>query len=367
MNIYLPLAILLTLICFGFRFNEKNSKRALWITMMIACAVLAVRYGFGPDYVNYWDIYSGIRGSNVEGYTGTGSSTESAFLYVLSAFPSYTSFIVTFTLLLFMANTLYIHKYVNPRYYWLAILFMFIEPTFLLLELVAMRSAIGAILFIIALFFLLKGKRLIYIALIILASLIHTSCIVLVLLVFLNTSKKSILFNNLLPFVCLALAVLTILLGQNFSVEGLVDYAVDTIEELNRYEGYQDSIGGVVQSLNSFLFKIMSFVILLYLTNAGKKEMAPDYVIIYKIAVFTAMIQIIFGQSLIGDRYLMILNIVYISAIARSILTKQIIDYKIVLSIIAIIAVYMLYSKMGRDYNVSYLVYHTVFSAPYIP
>ena len=367
MNVYIPLALLVALICYFFRANEEKAKQALWITMAIACAVLAVRYEFGPDYFNYRAIFEGIHSSDVEGYTGRGQSAEKAFLYFISIFPSYTAFILFLTIILFICNTYFISRYISPKYYSVAILFMFLEPTFLLLELVAMRAALGAVLFVIAFDQLLRGKRLIYIGVIFLASLFHTSIILLAPLVLLNTNNKSILLNRWLPIVCLVLAVIIVSSGVNFLVLGLVDFAMDSVEELNRYEGYLDSIGNVGQSIFTLLFRGMSFVILYYLAIAGRNEKDPQYIIIYKLAVLASIIQLILGQSLLGDRYLMYFNIVYITAIARSLSSPQVFDKRIILLLIAAISLYILYNKMGRDYNESLLVFHTIFNAPVIP
>ena len=367
MNIYIPLALLAALICYFFRANEKKAIRAFVFTMIVACFVLAIRYEFGPDYFNYRDIYYGVHGSVVEGYTGAGASTEMTFLYFLSYFPSYTSFIVFLTVALFLVNTLFIAKYVAPKYFWIAILFMFLEPTFLLLEMVALRSAIGAILFVVAFFFLLKGKRLIYASLIVLASLIHTSCIVLLVFALFSKNRNSIIFNQWLPFICLAAALVTIVLGDNFIVSGIVEFALDNVEELNRYEDHEAVVGGVVQSLFSVLFRVMSFIIFLFLSLSARKETDGQYILIYKIAIAAVMIQLIFGQSLIGDRYLMILDIIYICAIIRSLDVKQIIDPRIVLMLIAMISIYMMYSKLSKPYNESFLVYRSIFDAPLIP
>lgn len=335
--------------------------------MLITCAVLAVRYEFGPDYFNYRGIFEGLQGSDVNSYTGKGQSAEKPFLVLLSLFPSFTAFVVFLTAILFAANTFIINKYVNPRYFWIAVLFMFLEPTFLLLELVAMRAAIAAVLFIIAFEQLINGRRLLYVGIILFASLFHTSAVVLVLLALLNTKNRSVLFTTWLPFVCLILALFSVVLGVNFVVVGFVDFAVDTVEEMNRYQGYVENVGSVSQSVNTILFRLLTFLIMLYLTRAGASEKDPKYVLIYKIGVIAILIQLIFGQSLIGDRYLMVFNILYICAITRSCMSKQFIDKRIVLLIIAIISSYMLYQKMGRDYNESYLVFHTIFSAPYIP
>ena len=155
--------------------------------------------------------------------------------------------------------------------------------------------------------------------------------------------------------------------GVNFLVLGLVDFAMDSVEELNRYEGYLDSIGNVGQSIFTLLFRGMSFVILYYLAIAGRNEKDPQYIIIYKLAVLASIIQLILGQSLLGDRYLMYFNIVYITAIARSLSSPQVFDKRIILLLIAAISLYILYNKMGRDYNESLLVFHTIFNAPVIP
>ena len=111
----------------------------------------------------------------------------------------------------------------------------------------------------------------------------------------------------------------------------------------------------------------MSVAIAFYLAWAGKHETNKEFIILYKIAVIAAFVQIVFRQSMIADRYFMCFNPLYIAAILRSLkMTRK--EYGIIILIfVSIISLYIFSSKMSRSYAVHFQVYHTIFETPRIP
>ena len=200
MNIYIPLGLLLSLLCFFFRKNEKKAKKAFFFAMILTCIFAMIRYEFGPDYFNYRDIYEGIQGADINNYVGRGMSVEKPFLFLLQLFPLYTLFVMGLTVLWFSTNTFFLKKYLPYQYIWIVVLYFFAKTDYFLDSLVAMRTTLCAALFIVAVFFLIRNRRLLYVTCIVIASLFHTSAIALLPLVFLNTNRNSLLFKDVVIF-----------------------------------------------------------------------------------------------------------------------------------------------------------------------
>lgn len=366
MDIYIPLALLICIFCFFLRGNHKVVERFFTISIIIVWILMSVRYEFGPDYQNYRNIYEGVRGEgNLEGYTGIGQSVESLFLRFLQLFPSFTSFIVFLTTFWFGVNLYIIKKYIESRYYWVVILYFFFNANYLLSSLVAMRTALCGCLFMVALLFLLRGKRFIYIAIILLASLIHSSTIILVVLVFLNGKNNSLFFKLGFALGFGLIAMISFLMGENVVMGLFAEYMIDNIDSFEHYSSYEFTT--LSRSFNTFVFRIMSLTILFYLILSGKKETESTYIIMYKIGIVAALFLLIFGQNMISDRFLLILNPIFIVSLTRSIGKNMDSINVLIFVFLMVISIYIFYNKMIQEYSESFLKYQSVFSAPYIP
>ena len=371
MNVYLPLALVLALLCFLMRNNEARAKRAFMWSFLVAFVLAAIRYQFGPDYDSYWTIFDSIHGVDVATYTSVGSSAEKWFLYYISFFPKYTVFIIANTFLWFLANYLFLSKYIKGSDSWLIILYFFFNITYFRLSMVAMRSAMSAFLFFFALLVLFSGKkytRLLYLAIVLFAGQFHTSCLAMAPLVFLSSSKKSFFFSPWLLIVATLVALSAFALGHNVVVERLGEMVVDNVDAMSRYseeEGYE--FGTVSNTLNSLLFMMANLVIAYYLSLSGGKETDPSFVYIYKIAIVAAIVQLVFGQGMIQERFFMFFNPCYLAALIRSKYKSPQVFNVLVFILIAASSLYIMYAKMSLNYSQSFLFYHTIFSAPYIP
>lgn len=373
MNVYIPLAILLAFFCFSLRRNEAQAKRAFMWSFFVVFVFAAIRYQFGPDYDSYWNIYENIKGTDLNDYTSFGAHAEKLFLNYLSVFPSYTFFIIVNTLLWFLANYLFLSKYSKGADSWLIVLYFFFNTTYFRLSMVAMRSAMSAFIFTFALLYFLKyrerkSSRLVFAALILFAGQFHTSCLALIPLAFLTTSNKSVFFSPWLLVVAGLIGIISFAMGENVFVQVVGDFIVDNVDSMSRYseeEGYV--FGGVTGTFFTLVFMVTTLVIAYYLIQAGKKESDPTYIVIYKIAILASMVQLMFGQGMIQERYFMFFNPCYIVALLRAKEKNAYILNMLVLIIVAASSIYIMQAKMSRNYSRSFQEYHTIFSAPSIP
>ena len=132
MNVYIPLGLILTLLCYLCSKNEVSARKAFIFSMFAAFLFAAFRFEFGPDYFNYNAIYDSIQGADIDSYTGKGMSVEKPFLILLSLFPNFTSFVIFLAVLWVIPVAYFLSRYVSPSYYWIAVLSIFVKYQFLI-------------------------------------------------------------------------------------------------------------------------------------------------------------------------------------------------------------------------------------------
>ena len=370
MNVYIPLGIILAFFCFFAREDKKLVNSVFIVSFLAMLVFLTLRYQFGPDYISYLTTFESIQGEDVSLYTGVGASSERGFLYYLSLFPYFTLFIFVNAVFWLFANYNVLHKYVNATEYWIVVLYIFFNNTYLKLSTVAMRSTMVAFIFMFAFMFLMRERkidRIIYVALILLAGQFHTTGLALIPFVFINSKNTSILFNKIFIGVIALIGFVSFFAGNNVILQYVSEYVMDNIEAFDRYADDDVSIGVVSFSLNTFIFYLMSVFVAFWLAWAGRQETNKEFVYIYKVAIIAAIVQILFRQSMISDRYFMCFNPFYITALVHSLYKGRKQMGIVALMFVAVISLYIFTSKMNKSYARHFETYHTIFEAPQIP
>lgn len=377
MDFYVPFALFFILLCFVNRQNAKSSSKVFVVTMALTFVFAAIRYKFGPDWFNYYDVFQEIQQLGVNVYLDFQDHNEPLFIHYFAIFPKYTLFLALNSLFWFGSYFIFFRRYVDSRYYWFVLLMLFFNIDCILNNLVAMRQAITAYLFIFAFFILVKDykkvkRKVWFVTILILCMLIHTSCLVLLPLVFVNTKKNSLLFTKQYLYIIIGLAIVSIFIGRSAIVGSVSELLIGNIEDFQRYKTYLRTFGGdstmdFFALLKYFLLIVLKIIPLIFIHKQGAKEVDPTQLIIYKYAIITATIGCIMVSGLLS-RFMMILNPFYIAAIVRACTmshSKKMNVY--VLLCVSFNSVYSFYYYLQADYSVSFLTYQTVFSAPFIP
>ena len=364
MNVLLPLGIIIVVICFFCRNNNNAQNFSLFLAFIALALFLIFRFGFGPDYYNYWNIFDSIQGADASNHTGDGSTVEVGFLKYMQLFPNYALFVAFNSLLWIITSYWLCKKYANPNMYWFVLLMLMFDPNTLTHHAVAMRQALCCVLFVIAFEFLNRGKIFVFCAIIIFASSFHTSALLLLLIGFVYYDKKDFLTSNVYIYLIIGSGILSVLLGDNIVLKILRNFLLSNVEELQRYQDYEI---GTTSSITALLFRLMLVTILLYVVSATKKDTDERYIYFNKVAIMAISIQLFFGQVLLSDRLLMSLTPFLVIAMSRfSRYMPKTFTY-ISFSFVIGIAFYLLSIKMGKTYAISFLEYRTIFEAPYIP
>lgn len=376
MNFYIPFALFFILLCYVYRNNTPKSSKIFVVTMVLSFIFAAIRYQFGPDWFSYYDTFNDLQAFGAKSYIDNAGHSEPAFILYFSMFPSYTLFLAVNSLFWFATYTIFFRNNVNEKYYWFVLIMLFFDVNCILNNLVAMRQAISAFLFVLGFMIFKRNNittigRLWFALILIICSAIHASCLILIPLVFLNSSNKSFFFSKWYAISIISITAITVFIGRNTLIAPLAEFLMDNIEDLQRYETYIASFKGKSMGFMVLLKYILSTVLciipLLFIIKKGSKETDTAQIIIYKLGIIIATIGCVFGQGILA-RFMMILNPFYIAALIRACTTNKNMRYNtFVLLCVIFSSVYSFYHYIQADFCVTFLTYQTVFSAPFIP
>jgi hypothetical protein len=144
-------------------------------------------------------------------------------------------------------------QYIPPKYYSFAIALLLLEPNNILVLSSAMRQSIAVAIFLLSFDYLLQRKYLYYTAGVLMASLFHTSALVLMALIALNIVNWRIY----LPYVFLVFLGLLFLLNNLTVIFDQVDFLLEFQEsEYSIYtaQGFEETKYGLGFALSVFLY-----------------------------------------------------------------------------------------------------------------
>lgn len=260
MIVHLSLMCITCIICILPKINKKLSySTCLKFSFILICVYTAFRYDYGPDYYSYSQLFDLLKSGNPH------FPVEPLFVLFMDLFPRFYLFIIVTSIFFSFSFYYLLNKYIEGRYYWLCMLFLFLEITLLLDNLIAMRSALCVYIFIFAFQFILKRKFIPYVFLIMVASVIHISSLVLLPFYFiyylpkLSKYKKIIFFSSI---VCLFIGP--------YLKDLIINSIFEQVESLNKYAIYQEN--STMRNLNGLIFQT-SLILPSYLfTNHLQKE-----------------------------------------------------------------------------------------------
>lgn len=374
MNIYIPFAIIAIFLCIINRQNTVVAKRIFFITFFLAFIFAAFRYEFGPDYINYRNSYEEVKAYGASAFIQSRDVvSDPLFRFYQGIFFNYTIFLAFNSLLWFGISYYIYRKNIKCQYYWFLVLFLFFNVNCILNNLTAIRQSIAGSFVIIAFLFLnteMRWKRIWCFLVLFLASMFHISALVLLPLAFLNKKRKSFLFTKEYLGVVVVLAFIAFL-NRGIITQMIAGFMVENIEEFARYQVYIEQIDGgttgVASMIKYAVLLLLNIIPLYYISVCGPKEKDDSKVVYYKIGIIIATIAVVLGGGTMS-RFIMMLNPFYIIAIIGCFdIIKDVRRTVILVSCVAVTSIYAFYFYLQNEYSESFLEYHSVFSAPFIP
>lgn len=266
-------------ILFAYISRYTYLKNGLKISFVLIFLFLALRYNYGNDYKSYFEGFITINQFKEIDFFDKSLHFEPGWIILCRLFKSIGFFAMVASLALFTCIVYYnfIKKYVPVKYYWFATFIYVFNPLFMLTQISAMRQSLAITLFIISIDYIYKKKIILYILCIGIASLIHTSALLLLpayLLAYYNgkINKLSIIiyfsiFIMLFVFIESLAPFINRFIGNYFS----------------QYEVYTDP--GVVGSGLGIIYSALLLILLLSYDRFQNKKTS----IIFKIAIISFM------------------------------------------------------------------------------
>lgn len=350
--------------------DAKRTKYVLPLMFLIVTVFMAIRYEYGNDYWHYYGRWE--SGRRVEGDNrGTG---ELFFYWFMGLFDKYYKYVIAQTIAFCGCMYFLAKKYVSPRYYFIFFWLFMTLPSQSYAMMSAQRSAMAACVLWVAFdFFYIQKKRWIpYLLMVVVASLFHTSAIV--MLVF---PLFDLILNKIKPQVIFTLLFIGLIVGMFYS-ESLVESLLTQFPLLqDTYSGYLDTSRVGNTTFNGALSK-SALLFPYYYICMNKSFFAQDeksgriWILAMTIALFWS-----FGVDIDGrfSVYLFVFVIICFANLMQK-LTKvekvwciaPLLVYWLYVDVYLFYLLNMRYQFTdANNWDGSFLLYHTIFSAPTLP
>lgn len=291
-------AILLSACSVG---KGRNRTYLCWLSFLVLFLFSALRYDFGNDYMSYYNNFVAIKHGNWSAY---GSQYVFTLINYLS--PSF-PFLVAVTSFLFLWAVYRLLKdHLPPEHIWLGLFVFLFSPYIFLMNLSAMRQCLAMLLFMLAIprAASMSTKGFVrYAALILLASFIHKSAILLLPVYFFANNKSIKRLHMGLIFAATALLLLS---------ENLFPTLVSSVLSIFDDKNYVDYFAfGAKNSLRSILLSLIPVAYLLL--NASR---VPERNLVYtKLSVASYLLSILAFQNNVLIRMRMYFEIFSVVAV----------------------------------------------------
>ena len=351
---FIILLIILLINYFTYRKGNNNSF-VIILTFVVLFVYLAFRYDYGTDYLNYYKLFNDR--SSIE------DSREILFWKIFYSFNSYEFFIFCHTAVFLIALYFFLRRNISSQYYVLFILSFMLHPGMVYCYITAMRSALAASVFIIVAqyYYIRKKNIVIFLIGIVIASLFHTSAIVLVLLPLFEFIISKLSVKIALVSYCLLFIV------SAFFLQDLVDGILSGFEVFNRYsyyieEDYIDSTSSSIILLRSLYLFPLYYMLRLYYSHKLSVELNRIFVIAFLYFV------ILFIGLDFQNRYTIFLFPYVIASVCLTLANTSNYLNKIVITIPYLVELFYLNYVMYKIYmehpfiQGNFIHYHTIFS-----
>lgn len=245
---------IILLIALIFSIPQLNKKYPFrFFTFFILYIFMALRYDYGNDYMSYFNNHA-LMNAGREAW----GSSDILFYIINVLTPNFFVFIGITSMFYIISIRYLIKKNLVINQYWFAILILLINPYLFLVQLSSIRQTIAICCFIFAVNFAIKRKLILYIIMILIATGMHISAIILLPLYFILTNKP---INK--KHICLIITILILLIFTPL-FDLIANKLLEYLPGHYRYYYNQD----LQNSLRATL--ISSFYFLLVISNLGK-------------------------------------------------------------------------------------------------
>ena len=341
---------------FAYISRFKNTAWGLKVSFVLIFIFLALRFNFGNDYKAYYESFIKINQFKIVDFFSSNNQFEIGWTFLNRLFKPIGFFSMVAFLAAFHCYVLYrfIKKFVPKNYYWFAVFLYVFNTGFLLVLSSAMRQSVAITLFIVAIEFIYRRQAILYFAIIMLASLFHTSALFLLPFYFLTYINWRITT----PYALLILVVFSSLFIFRDALTIQINFLVQT--HFERYKVYQTA--GQLGTGLGMAFPILMLTITVFYGKYFKNDQA----LLFKLAIFSfafiplGFILIMLGR--VGMYFQPALLVVYPLIFSR--MSNSFLRLTLMFTLF-FITIYTFFSFFGSEiWKDAFGTYQTILSAP---
>ncbi len=347
-----------------FAYLARHKREEFWLTVSFSFIFLflALRYNYGNDYTNYLNIFIEVSRSETIDYLHNQWKLEPAWVFLCRLFEPLGFFTMTAALALFhcFVYCSFLKKYVPSAYYWLAVFIYVFTPSFMLINISAMRQSVAITLFVFSLDYIHQKDAIRYFLCICLASLFHMSAIIFLPLYLLGFYEFKI---NKIFIIIIFTFFVCLLVFRNFFVTKF-NMFIDIGAYYKKYGEYQGiSENELNFGLGLVLYLFLFLIVLLYdRYQAGKISLMSKIVILSNFIMPIALLMVMISRI---DMYLQTATLSVYPYILTNIKTSFV--RILVLMTLVLLVLYSFYNFFHAEtWKKSFATYQTIFSAPEI-
>ena len=361
MQIHLSLLVIILLLNLMPEKWADRKKFILPFSFLMVLVYWAIRYDYGLDYWNYYNMF--YSGRQVE---RTGTFGERWFYIFTHLFKFYYQTIIAESIIIAVSLFHLVRKYISPKVYWLFFLLLFIVTGFHFNLISAQRTAMAAVIVYWAfdLFYITHKRWMPFILMILAATMFHTSAIVFIIFPGLYLFLRNVSGHSL--FIALVIAAVL----SHTITNVLFSNVINNIDIFNDYNVYADR--NYNRGWSFILGSLLTIVPWYYLCLRYRKD-NQQYDTIFIIAYIYQFLTFI-GLNF-QDRYTAYLYPFFIIVLSQEVVTSDKRKKMIMLLPLLFFLFYAMYwyywmllDKINSEWSSGNMYfYHTIFDAPSLP
>lgn len=272
--------------------NVSNINYGLISSFIVLTIFSSIRYNYGNDYPNYLQFFidiNGIRSVDLSAYREMIGGMEWGWMLLnrLCEPIGFFGMIIGLTCLEYTIIYKFITRYLERKYYWLAVLIFGMSFGLMITGVSMMRQFLAQCLCLIAFRCVINRKLIIAILFVLLATTIHTSAWIIIPICFVGYYYK-ILKNKYFVFILMGILMVLYLFGKSL-LGGVFDSVMLMNEDFERYDVYvgQEELNlGFVGILRT-IYDLMFIGIVIF---QGRRLMHRERLILVTIYLFSYLI-----------------------------------------------------------------------------
>ncbi len=262
MAVYFSVLAFILLVCFIYPKGHSCWKLLLCIIPIFV--MIALRMNWGGDYENYETLYNYFNGMTWSQSEAENNRNELGFRFLVFISPTFRHLLVFTSVILCVGIYFFFYKFIPEKYWPYVFVLAFIDKYALLGDIAGIRNGISVCFFLAAIYYLIQGKKWVYVAIVLIGSLFHTSILLFLPLYFVTNRKL-----NLKPtviFIIFGVFILVSALTPE-AWANMIDSFMSQMDSFSKYHEYMEDARIGYDQGSSFILAIFLLYVIVKTTQ----------------------------------------------------------------------------------------------------